>query len=204
MAVSRHRRGAGNPRDIRAGGPGGGGKAGCSRHRRTRPAEGRGRSVRRVALAMLRRSRRSRPAAPARSRGTGTFKVRKVNLGGPPSDVFQFKIEKTPNLYEDIWQPGYKTFDLFGASSAAGPWIERTGSRAGPAGRQPGDLQRPVRRPRPRLQRLGQLHGDRGQLVTVGAQQLHDDGHVFDRRRHQVDDRQPGHGAVREVVLHRR
>jgi hypothetical protein len=64
----------------------------------------------------------------------GDLKVRKVNIGGPASDVFKFKIEKTPNAHEDVWPGGFKTFDLFGAASEAGPWIERTGSGPKPAG----------------------------------------------------------------------
>ncbi len=61
------------------------------------------------------------------------LQVRKITLGGPPSDVFNFKIEKTPNLYEDIWDPGYKLFDLHGAPSAAGPWYERYGPGPSPS-----------------------------------------------------------------------
>ena len=52
----------------------------------------------------------------------GHLQVRKVNIGGPAQDAFNFKIEKTPNLYEDIWSPGYKEFQLHGATSASGPW----------------------------------------------------------------------------------
>ena len=56
---------------------------------------------------------------PAAFAWHGHLQVRTVNIGGPAQDAFNFKIEKTPNLYEDIWSPGYKEFQLHGATSSA-------------------------------------------------------------------------------------
>lgn len=60
--------------------------------------------------------------------------VKKVNLGGPPSDVFQFQIEKSPNLYEDIWEGGSKQFELQGAPRLTGSWYRSYGPGPYPAG----------------------------------------------------------------------
>ena len=61
-------------------------------------------------------------SAPATFAWHGHLQVKKINVGGPAQDAFNFKLEKTPNLYEDIWDPAYKSFQLHGATSAAGPW----------------------------------------------------------------------------------
>ena len=57
------------------------------------------------------------------------LRIKKINLGGPSTDVFKFKIEKTPNLYEDIWDDGDKLFELQGAPSPPDPGTTTTARR---------------------------------------------------------------------------
>jgi hypothetical protein len=96
-------------------------------------AVGRGVVVRRAALTTLLAIAMLAVVAQSAFAWHGNLVVRKVNIGGPANDVFSFKLEKTPNAYQDVWKNA-KTFDLFGASSTSGPWIERTGSGPSPAG----------------------------------------------------------------------
>ena len=72
--------------------------------------------------------------APAAQAWHAHLRVKKVNLGGPASDVFQFKIDKSPNLYEDIWDEGGKLFELQGAPSLSGSWYESYGPGPYPQG----------------------------------------------------------------------
>lgn len=63
-------------------------------------------------------------AAPAAMAWNGNLIVRKVNIGGPADDSFNFQVTKTPNAYFAVWNPGTKSFSLQGASSPQGPFTE--------------------------------------------------------------------------------
>lgn len=65
-------------------------------------------------------------AAPAAMAWNGDLIVRKVNIGGPASDTFNFEITKTPNEYTAIWNPPVKTFVLQGAASPQDAFEEGT------------------------------------------------------------------------------
>ncbi len=65
-------------------------------------------------------------AAPAAMAWNGDLIVRKVNIGGPASDTFNFELTKSPNAYTAIWNPAVKTFGLQGAASQQGPFQEGT------------------------------------------------------------------------------
>ena len=165
--------------------------------------EGRRRLARRAGIVMVLAFALTALAAPSAFAWHGDLKIQKVNLGGPchaTSSSSRSRRRRTSTRTSG--SPATRSFDLFGAPSAAGPWIERTGAGPGPAGRQPA---------RPSASLLaGYDHGFNDWVnytvteissAPTAAQRLHDDGLVLDRRRRQVDDRQPGHGAVRQVVL---